>query len=50
MPVTDPIKKDQDLTELQREADRQKSEWPEVEESASDSGDSLASGDGSPQA
>lgn len=32
----DPIKEDKDLTDLQREADRQKSEWPDTEEAGED--------------
>lgn len=34
--MTDPIQEDKDLTDLQREADRQKSEWPDAEESGED--------------
>jgi len=34
--MTDPIQKDKDLTDLQREADRQKSEWPDTKEAGED--------------
>ena len=47
--MTHPISDDKDLTELQRDADRQKSEWPEAKEAeyADETRDALPPATGS---